>query len=133
MTTEIYWLILSIILTAILWVPYIINRLLEQGIFKGFWDPDGETSTQVPWAQRLMSAHVNAVENLVVFAPLIIVTHILQMNTTLTATAAVLYFSSRLAHAILFTFRVPVLRIVAFLGGFTAQMILAFNLLGWIS
>jgi len=129
MTIELHWLVLSILLTAILWMPYIINRLLEQGIFKGFWDPDGETSTIVPWAARLMSAHVNAVENLVVFAPLVIITHILDMNTDLTATAAVLYFFSRLAHAVLFTFRVPVLRIVAFLGGFAAQMILVFNLL----
>ncbi len=129
MTTELYWLILSILLTAVLWMPYIINRLLEQGIFAGFWDPDGETATKVGWAQRLMNAHVNAVENLVVFAPLVIITHILEMNTELTATAALLYFFSRLAHAILFTLRVPVLRIVAFLGGFTAQMMLVFNLL----
>ena len=129
MTTELYWLILSLLLTAVLWMPYIINRLLEQGIFAGFWDPDGETSTKVAWAQRLMDAHVNAVENLVIFAPLVIITHILEMNTELSATAALLYFFSRLAHAILFTLRVPVLRIVAFLSGFAAQMMLVFNLL----
>lgn len=130
MTTELHWLVLTILLTAILWMPYIINRLMEQGIFKGFWDPDGETLTKVPWAQRLMDAHGNAVENLVVFAPLVIITHILDMNTDLTATAAVLYFFSRLAHAVLFTFRVPVLRIVSFLSGFAAQMIFVFTLLG---
>ncbi len=129
MTTELYWLILSILLTAVLWMPYIINRLLEHGIFNGAWDPDGKTATKVAWAQRLMDAHVNAVENLVIFAPLVIITHILEMNTDLTATAVLLYFFSRLAHAILFTFRVPVLRVVAFLGGFTAQMMLIFNLL----
>ena len=129
MTTELYWLILSLLLTAVLWMPYIINRLLEQGIFTGFWDPDGETSTKVAWAQRLMDAHVNAVENLVIFAPLVIITHILEMNTELSAMAALLYFFSRLAHAILFTLRVPVLRIVAFLSGFAAQMMLVFNLL----
>ncbi len=133
MTTELHWLVLTILLTAILWMPYIINRLLEQGIFKGFWDPDGETLTEVAWAQRLMNAHVNAVENLVIFAPLVIITHILGMNTTLTASAAVFYFFSRLAHAALFTFRVPVFRIVAFLAGFAAQMVFVFNLLGWLS
>ncbi len=130
MTTELHWLVLSILLTAILWMPYIINRLLEQGIFAALWDPDGETATKVAWAQRLMSAHVNAVENLVIFAPLVIITHILDMNTELTATAAALYFFSRLAHVVLFTFHVPVLRIVAFFGGFIAEMILVFNLLG---
>lgn len=133
MTTEIYWLILSILLTAILWLPYIINRLLEQGIFKALWDPDGETTSQIEWAQRLMNAHVNAVENLVIFAPLVIISHVLNMNTELTAVAAILYFYSRLAHVVLFTFRVPVLRIIAFFGGFIAQIILILTLLGWLT
>jgi uncharacterized MAPEG superfamily protein len=110
-------------------MPYIINRLFEGGIFHGLWDPDGETTTKVAWAQRLMDAHVNAVENLAVFAPLVIITHILGMNTELTATAAALYFYARLVHAIVFTLRVPVLRIIAFLAGFGAQMMLVFNLL----
>ncbi|MEE9326498.1 MAG: MAPEG family protein [Cocleimonas sp.] len=123
MTNELHWLVLTILLTAVLWMPYIINRLFEGGILHGIWDPDGETTSNVPWAQRLMDAHINAVENLAVFAPLIIITHILEMNTELTATAAILYFYARLAHAVLFTFRVPVLRIVAFLAGIQARFI----------
>lgn len=129
MTTELYWLVLSIILTAILWIPYIINRLAEQGIFKALWDPDGETATKVPWAQRLMSAHVNAVENLVIFAPLVIIAHVLEMSTQLTVIASILYFFSRLAHVVLFTLHVPVLRIVSFFGGFVAQVVFALTLL----
>jgi len=131
MTTELHWLVLTLLLTALLWLPYIVNRLAEQGFFTAVWDPDGETTTKVAWADRLMSAHVNAVENLVIFAPLIMITHALGMNTDLTGFAAILYFFSRLAHVILFTLRVPVLRIVAFFGGFIAQMLLVFNLLGW--
>ena len=133
MTIELHWLILTILLTAVLWIPYILNRLIEQGVLSAFWDPDGETSTKVAWAERLMSVHVNAVENLVVFAPLVIITHILDMNTELTASASLLYFFSRLAHVILFTLRVPILRIIAFLGGFIAQMIFVFNLLAIIN
>ncbi|MFK5983962.1 MAG: MAPEG family protein [Pseudomonadota bacterium] len=129
MTIELYWLVLSIILTSILWIPYIINRLLEQGILNGLWDPDGETKTEVSWAKRLMNAHVNSVENLVVFAPLVIIAHILSINTELTEAAVTIYFFSRLLHAILFTLRVPVLRILAFLGGFFAQMIMLITLL----
>ena len=132
MTTELYWLTLSILLTSVLWMPYIINRLFEGGFIHGLWDPDGETASKIPWAQRLMSAHVNAVENLVIFAPLVIITHILGMNTELTAAASMLYFFSRLLHVLFFTFRVPVLRIVTFLGGFVAQMMMVFTLLGWI-
>ena len=132
MTTELYWLVLSILLTAVLWLPYIINRLVEQGFFTALWDPDGETSTKTAWAERLMNAHVNAVENLVLFAPLVIILQILDMNTELTAMATMLYFFSRLAHVLLFTLRTPVLRILAFFGGFIAQMMLIFTLLGWV-
>ena len=129
MTTELYWLVLSILLTAVLWVPYIINRLLEGGILFGLWDPDGDTASKVPWAQRIMSAHANAVENLVVFAPLVIIAHLTEIHTELTVMASILYFYARLLHAVLFTFRVPVLRIVAFLAGFLAQMIFVLSLL----
>jgi uncharacterized MAPEG superfamily protein len=80
-----------------------------------------------------MAAHGNAVENLVIFAPLILMAHALDISTALTETAAVLYFVSRVAHTIMFTFRVPVLRIVAFFGGFIAQMMMVFTLLGWAS
>lgn len=133
MTTELYWLTLSILLTSILWMPYIINRLFEGGFFFGLWDPDGETASKIPWAQRLMSAHVNAIENLVIFTPLVIIVHILEMNTDLTAIASILYFFSRVLHVLFFTFRVPVLRIVAFLGGsFVAEMMMVFTLLGWV-
>ena len=129
MTSELYWLVLSILLTSILWVPYIINRLFEQGIFIGLWDPDGETKTEVAWAKRLMSAHVNSVENLIVFAPLVLIAHILGMSTEITESAVVIYFFSRLFHAIFFTLRVPVLRIIAFLGGFYSQMLMIVTLL----
>ena len=131
MTTELYWLVMTILFTALLWLPYILNRLLEQSVFKALWDPEGETATKVGWSRRLMAAHGNAVENLVIFAPLVLIAHALNISTSLTVTAAILYFSSRVAHAILFTFRVPVLRIIAFFGGFIAQMMMVFTLLGW--
>lgn len=133
MTTELNWLVLTILFTALLWLPYIVNRLLEQGIFTALWDPEGETATQVGWARRLMAAHGNAVENLIVFAPLVLIAHFLGISNSLTETAAVLYFASRVAHTIMFTFCIPVLRIIAFFGGFIAQMMMVFTLLGWTS
>ncbi len=129
MTTELHWLVLSLLLTAVLWLPYILNRLAEQGVLAALWDPEGDTATKVPWAGRLMSAHVNAVENLVLFAPLVLIAHLLEIHTEATVFAAALYFYARLAHVVLFTLRVPILRIVAFFGGFIAQMIFVAALL----
>jgi len=130
MTTELYWLVLTLIMTALFWIPYILNRMMEQGILNALWDPCGKTQTEVAWADRMMKAHSNAVENLVIFSPLVIALHIIGMNTPATATATMVFFFTRLAHFVVFTFAIPLLRVVTFLVGFAAQMVLAFTLTG---
>lgn len=134
MTIEIHWLTLSILLTALLWVPYILNRIVEGGFVETVLrDPEGYTPTKVGWARRLMAAHGNAVENLVVFAALVLTAHVAGISTAQTQMAVVLYFFSRLAHAVFFTLGMPAItRILAFFGGFIAQMIMVFSLLGWL-
>ncbi len=72
LTNEQYWLVLTIFMTSLFCVPYIINRMLEQGILNAFWDRSANTETSKPWANRMISAHYNAVENLIIFAPLVI-------------------------------------------------------------
>ncbi len=135
MTTELHWLTWSILLTALLWVPYILNRMMEGGFVETVLrDPEGRTATEVGWARRLMAAHGNAVENLMVFAPLVLIAHVVGISTALTQTAAMLYFFSRLAHAVVFTLGMPaIVRILAFFGGFIAQMLMVAILLGWLA
>lgn len=126
---EMVWLILSIMMTGLMWLPYIVNRLLEQGIGNALWDPRGDTHTNRPWAGRMMHAHQNAVENLVIFAPLVLLLPHYEISTALTLFACKLYFFSRLLHFLVFSFGVPVLRVVSFLGGVGAQLILGITLL----
>ncbi len=129
LTTEIYWLLLTILMTSVMWAPYIVNRIIELGVVDAFMDPYGQTKAKAAWANRMMSAHVNAVENLILFAPLVILVAMLNASTVVTEMAVQVYFFSRLAHFILFTFAVPVLRIVSFLAGFVAEMVLILSLL----
>ena len=132
LSTEITWLVMTILMTSLLWAPYIINRMLEQGVLNAVWDPQGETKTNRAWAMRMMKAHENAVENLVIFAPLVILIQLMGLNSETTATACMIYFVTRLIHYVVFTFAVPVLRVVSFLTGFGVQLVLAFTLLGFI-
>jgi hypothetical protein len=53
---------------------------------------------QSAWAQRMMKAHDNAVENLVVFAALVLAAHALGVSDGATATACVVYFWARIVH-----------------------------------
>ena len=128
LTTELYWLELTVMMTALFWLPYILNRVIETGVWSSLGVP--KIHPEAPWAQRLMRAHVNAVENLVVFAPLILIVQITGVNSATTAIASTAYFFARLAHMITYTLAVPVVRTLAFLGGFLCQMTLAFTLLG---
>ena len=132
MTTELYWLTLTVLMTALMWLPYIINRMLEQGIGFAMWDPQGKTKTDVIWAERMTRAHKNAVENLIIFAPLVLTLQLTDLSNELTALACIMYFFSRLTHYIVFSLGIPLLRIFAFMTSVVAQFILAFTLLGII-
>ena len=128
-STEIYWLTLTVVMSGLLWVPYIINRLYEEGILKALWNPQPDAGPKAQWAIRMMAAHENAVENLVIFAPLVLIVQLLGINNEATATACALYFFARLAHYIVFSIGIPVARVVIYFISFYAQIVLAVNIL----
>ena len=121
MKTELFYLALTAVFTGLLWVPYVLDRFVVRGIGDTVGYPDNP-KPQSPWAQRLMKAHVNAVENLVVFATLVLVASALGISGSSLATAAILYFWARVAHAVVYTLGLPWLRTLAFTAGFIAQM-----------
>lgn len=129
LTPELFYTTLSAGFTALLWMPIIVNRLIEMGTWKALKNPEPDVRPHADWAYRLANAHRNAVENLVVFAPLAITVAMLGFGTALTAAASAAFFYSRVAHALIYAFGIPLLRTIAFLVGFGAQMILAARIL----
>ena len=127
MTKELMWLTLTIILTGLLWVPYIIDRAMVRGLMGCLANPSRNDKPQSAWAQRLDFAHTNAVENLIIFAPLVLILDAQGYSTEYTVIACAVYFWARLAHVILYTMGVPVLRTLAFSVGFLAQLALVFG------
>jgi uncharacterized MAPEG superfamily protein len=130
LSPELFWLVLTLLMTALFWVPYIINRMLELGVLNALWDRFGLTDTNKDWARRMMQAHDNAIENLILFAPLVILIQITETNSNATATACMVYFFARLTHYFVFTFALPLLRVATFLIGAGVQIFLAITLLG---
>lgn len=124
MSRELFWLTMTVILTGLLWLPYIIDRIMVRGLMKTLDNPSSKDKPQSPWAQRLYFAHTNAVDNLVIFAPLVLILDSLGRQTQTTAIACAVYFWARLAHAIVYALGVPVLRTLAFAVGFLAQAVL---------
>lgn len=125
MTRELFWLALTVILTGVLWVPYVLNRVQIRGLGGAMANPSRTDRPQTEWANRMMFAHDNAVENLIIFAPLVLILNAADYSTKWTVLACAVYFWTRLAHAIVYTMGVPVLRTVTFTVGFLAQAVLA--------
>ena len=125
LTKELLWLTLTVVLTGLLWVPYILDRIMVRGLMGAMANPSRNDPPQSPWAQRLYFAHTNAVENLVVFAVLVLVLDTMGISTPATVIACAVYFWARLAHVIVYTFGIPVLRTLCFAAGFAAQVVLA--------
>jgi uncharacterized MAPEG superfamily protein len=130
MSKELMWLTLTVILTGVLWVPYILDRALVRGLMGAMANPTRNDKPQSAWAQRLYFAHTNAVENLVIFAPLVLILDAMGHSTQSTAIACAVYFWARLAHAIIYTLGIAVLRTLAFTVGFLAQAALVLAIFG---
>jgi uncharacterized MAPEG superfamily protein len=130
MSKELLWLTLTVILTGLMWVPYILDRIIVRGLMGAMANPARNDRPQSPWAQRLYFAHTNAVENLIIFAPLVLILDAQGYSTEGTVIACAVYFWARLAHVIVYTMGVPVLRTLAFAVGFAAQASLALAVFG---
>ena len=130
LTPELFALTAVTLFTALIWIPIILNRLVEMGWWKALKNPEPDIAPRHDWAHRLAHAHRNAVENLVVFAPLAITVSLLGLGNALTHFAVTAYLGARIAHAVIYALGIPLLRTIAFFIGFLAQLALALRILG---
>lgn len=128
MKTELLYLVLVTALTGLMWVPYILDRIAVWGLIDAVGYP-ANPKPQSPWAQRMMKAHDNAVENLVIFAALVLAAQAAGVSNAATATACVVYFWARVVHLGAYTFAIPWVRTLAFVAGFCAQATLVWQML----
>jgi uncharacterized MAPEG superfamily protein len=130
MSRELLWLTLTTIMTGLMWIPYILDRIAVRGLKETLDNPRPDATPQSAWAMRLYFAHTNAVENLIVFAVLVLVLQAIDAGNRVTEIACAVYFWARLAHAVIYTMGVPVLRTLAFAAAFFAQVVLALAIFG---
>jgi uncharacterized MAPEG superfamily protein len=124
MSKEFFWLMLTIIMTGLIWIPYVLDRSSVRGLSVAMGNPSPSDKPQSAWAQRMMNAHDNAVENLVLFAPLVLIAHALNISNGVTVAACAVYFWARLVHLVVYTLGIPVLRTLAWTVGWLALLAL---------
>lgn len=128
MTSELLYLTWVILLTALLWIPYILNMIAVRGLLDAVGYPPAP-KPMAPWAVRLKAAHYNAIENLVVFTGLVLIAHAANISNSATVLACTIYFWARLVHALAHTLAIPWVRTLAFATGVGCQLTLALQLL----
>lgn len=129
MTPELTYLTWTAVLTALLWVPYIVGRSLavEMPNPRVYRDP---TPPDMPaWVKRCDRTHVNAVESLIPFAVFVLVAHLAGVSNEQTVLYAAVYFWARVAHAVVFWLGIPFARTAAFAVGLLATLGIAYQVL----
>jgi uncharacterized MAPEG superfamily protein len=128
MSIELRYLALVTVLTGLTWVPYILNTIMVQGLVDAVGYPENPKPL-APWARRMKAAHYNSVENLVVFASLVLVAHAAGLSNAAIASSATVYFWARVVHLAAYTFAIPWVRTAAFAVGVGCQACLAWPIL----
>src|ERR1017187_4671879 len=120
MSTDLKYLAFTAMLTAALWIPYVVCQVMTNGFLKppNYIDP---TPRPVPlWGKRADRTYLNAVEVFAPFAALVIIAHLTGKADTMTAFWTMFFFWMRLAHAIIYLTAIPYLRTLVFTLGFVA-------------
>ncbi len=131
MTTELFYLLFAALLTGVLWIPVVIGYLSSRGALK---PADYKVAPQSPlpdWVNRANRAHINAIENLVSFATVVLIAHAAGVSTSVTVASAGVFFYARAAHAVIHIsgFSHFKARTVAFAVGWAAFMTFTVELL----
>ena len=122
MTTDLRYLAYTAMLTAALWIPYIVCQVRTNGPLKPTNYIDPALPRPVPaWGQRAHRTYLNAVEVFAPFAALVVVAQLAGKANTTTAFWAASFFWLRLAHAIVYWAGIPYLRTVLFTLAFIAE------------
>jgi len=120
MTTDLTYLAYTAILTASLWIPYIVAQVMTNGFLAApnYVDP---TPRPVPlWGKRADRTYLNAVEVFAPFAAVVIIAHVSGKANAMTAFWAACFFWLRLTHAVVYLLGVPYIRTFVFTLGYFA-------------
>jgi len=121
MTTDLWMLVWSAVLCVLIPVPGIsVVLTMAGGPAWGFGNRD-DTFAVAPWIARGRRAHANMVENLIPFACLVLVAQVAGKANASTASAAQLFFVSRLVYTLVYMAGIRYLRTLVFGIGLFAE------------
>ena len=108
MTPELFWLTMTALLAASMWLPFIIGVNVV-GMPMPAENRPPDVAQAPPWIHRAWRAHLNLLEQFLPFAVIVLVAHLAGVSTPLTAAAAMAFFAIRVTHAVWMIAGLPVL------------------------
>lgn len=120
MKTDLVYLAYTAMLTAALWIPYVVCQVKTNGFLAppNYVDP---TPRPVPlWGKRADRTYLNAVETFAPFAALVLVAHVTGKSNEMTAFWSISFFWLRVIHAAVYLLAVPYVRTLVFTLGFVS-------------
>ena len=127
MTSELTSLTWVAALHAIMWIPYILNAVMVRGLVAAVGYPQ-DPKPLAPWAQRMKAAHYNSVENLALFATLVLVAHVAGVSNPTTILVCQIFFWARVVHLVSYTLGIPWVRTLSFFAGWVSCVALIVEL-----
>lgn len=123
MTTDLKYLVLTAMMTAALWIPYIVCQARTNGPPRPEDYVDPSSPRPVPaWGLRAHRVYLNAVEVFAPFAALVLAAQLAGKANATTAFCAAAFFYLRLGHAIVYWAGLPYVRTVLFTLAFLAEV-----------
>ena len=101
MKTELLYLLLTAMLTGVLWLPVVIGYVASRGALTPAGYKVAPTAPLPDWVNRANRAHQNAIENFAPFAAVVFVAQAADVSTAITQGCAAIYFYARVAHAVI--------------------------------
>jgi uncharacterized MAPEG superfamily protein len=129
MSNELFYLVCTAILTMLLWLPHVGYKILVLRLPAADYQRAISIDDWPLWTQRSCRAHQNLIENIAIFAILILTLEITGLSNEWTNTLAGVYFWVRLLHAVVHIAGVAYLRTVLFLTSWACLAALALELL----
>jgi uncharacterized MAPEG superfamily protein len=127
MTTDLWCLVAIALWTIPLGYVPLFGRLAAAGMRYGFSNR-AETPAVAAWVLRGDRALRNHLENLPVFATLVLVGHLTGRHGPATATAAMVFVAARIAHSLSYVAGIVVLRTLVFWVSLAAEAVILFRL-----
>jgi uncharacterized MAPEG superfamily protein len=128
MSPDLYYLLMSTILCFVQMLVAATGANTQVGLPALAGNREGLPDI-VGWPGRARRAHLNMIENLVLFSALVLIAAVAGKANATTAMGAMIFFWARLAYALIYLIGIPWLRTLAWLIGVVGMAMIAWVLL----